>query len=71
MAGADNEIMPDKIGGDHMALLVVSPDLTEFIDRISIVGENTVNIEEICIKDLPDGKQIGSIRDLDLHKLTG
>lgn len=71
MAGADNVIMPDKIGGDHMASLVVSPDLTEFIDRISIVGENTVNIEEICIKDLPDGRQIGSIRDLDLRKLTG
>lgn len=71
LAGADNVIMPDKIGGDHMASLVVSPDLTEFIDRISIVGENTVNIEEICIKDLPDGRQIGSIRDLDLRKLTG
>lgn len=71
LAGADNVIMPDKIGGDHMASLVVSPDLTEFIDRISIVGENTVNIEEICIKDLPDGRQIGSIRDLDLRKFTG
>lgn len=71
LAGADNVIMPDKIGGDHMASLVVSPNLTEFIDRISIVGENTVNIEEICIKDLPGGREIGSIRDLDLRKLTG
>ncbi|MDT8415491.1 MAG: potassium channel protein [Flavobacteriaceae bacterium] len=71
LAGADNVIMPDKIGGDHMASLVVSPDLTEFIDRLSIVGENAVNIEEICIKDMSSGKNISSIRDLDLRKLTG
>lgn len=33
LAGADNVIMPDKIGGDHMASLVVVPDLLEFLDN--------------------------------------
>ncbi len=30
LAGADNVIMQDKIGGDHMASLVVVPDLVQF-----------------------------------------
>ena len=34
MAGANNVILPDKIGGDHMASLVVVPDLIEFIDNL-------------------------------------
>ncbi len=31
-AGADNVIMPDKIGGVHMASVVISPDIEEFVD---------------------------------------
>ena len=38
LAGANNVILPDKIGGDHMASLVVIPDLVEFIDNLGIVG---------------------------------
>ena len=38
LAGANNVILPDKIGGDHMASLVVVPDLLEFIDNLSIIG---------------------------------
>ncbi|WP_369820308.1 TrkA family potassium uptake protein [Tenacibaculum sp. SG-28] len=36
IAGADNVIMPDKLGGAHMALLVVTPDVIEFVDRLTI-----------------------------------
>ena len=39
LAGANNVILPDKIGGDHMASLVVVPDLLEFIDNLSIIGK--------------------------------
>jgi voltage-gated potassium channel len=31
-AGAENVIMPDKIGGEHMASLLITPDIVEFID---------------------------------------
>ena len=31
-AGANNVIMPDRIGGTHMATLVTKPDVVEFID---------------------------------------
>ena len=30
LAGADNVILPDKIGGEHMASLIVSPDFSNF-----------------------------------------
>jgi voltage-gated potassium channel len=71
LAGANNVILPDKIGGDHMASLVVVPDLLEFIDNLSIVGESNINIEEISVEQLYDTSQIKTIRDLDLRKKTG
>ncbi len=47
IAGADNVIMPDKIGGEHMASLVVTPDLVEFIDQINFEGSNNKNLLEV------------------------
>jgi voltage-gated potassium channel len=41
IAGASNVIMPDKLGGAHMASLVVTPDVIEFVDRLTIEGETT------------------------------
>ena len=71
LAGANNVIMPDKIGGDHMASLVVIPDLVEFLDNLSIIGEDTVNIEEVAIEDIDDTGQSRTIKDLDLRNKTG
>lgn len=71
IAGANNVIMPDKLGGDHMASLVTTPDVIEFVDRLTIEGETTANLEEIDVNDLPK-KYIGkTILDLDLRKQTG
>jgi voltage-gated potassium channel len=71
IAGADNVIMPDKLGGDHMASLVVTPDVIEFVDRLTIEGETTANLEEIDVDELPK-KYLGkTILDLDLRKKTG
>lgn len=71
IAGADNIIMPDKIGGDHMASLVVTPDLVEFVDRLTISNECTTNLEEISVDDLPSKYINKTILDLDLRKQTG
>ncbi|PWK18184.1 potassium channel family protein [Xanthomarina spongicola] len=71
LAGANNVILPDKIGGDHMASLVVVPGLLEFIDNLSIVGKSNINIEEISVEQLYDTSEIKTIRDLDLRKKTG
>jgi voltage-gated potassium channel len=71
LAGANNVILPDKIGGDHMASLVVIPDLVEFIDNLGIVGERNINIEEIKVEQLYDTEHVKTIRELDLRKKTG
>lgn len=71
LAGANNVILPDKIGGDHMASLVVVPDLLEFIDNLTIVGKSNINIEEIAVKQLYDTSKLQTIKDLDLRNKTG
>ena len=71
LAGADKVIMPDKIGGDHMASLVVIPDLITFMDKLSVEGEHTTNLEEVAIEDFSDQLECNSLRDLDLRRKTG
>ena len=71
LAGADNVIMPDRIGGDHMASLVVVPDLIEFLDNLSIVGKRSINIEEVSFEDMFDDKKERTIRNIDMRSRTG
>lgn len=71
LAGANKVIMPDKIGGDHMASLVVMPDLITFMDKLSMEGENTTNLEEVAIEDFSNQIECNSLRDLDLRRKTG
>ncbi len=71
LAGADQVIMPDKIGGDHMASLVVMPDLISFMDELSVEGGHTTNLEEVAIEDFVEEGECNSLRDLDLRRKTG
>lgn len=71
LAGADNVIMPDRIGGDHMASLVVVPDLIEFLDNMSIVGKKSINIEEVSFEDMFDDQKERTIRTIDMRSRTG
>jgi len=71
IAGADRVIIPNKLGGQHMASLVVTPDLVEFIDNLSIEGHSTTNLEEIMVEQLPKEYLNSSIGELDLRKKTG
>ncbi len=71
LAGANKVIMPDKIGGDHMASLVVMPDLITFMDKLSMEGRHTTNLEEVAIEDFADQVDCNSLRDLDLRRKTG
>ena len=64
-AGADNIIMPDKIGGAHMATLVLSPDIKEFVDVLSTTMSNDFQIIEILI-----GKSL-AIKEIDAWYKTG
>ncbi|MGJ8683468.1 MAG: potassium channel family protein [Nonlabens sp.] len=70
-AGANNVILPDKIGGEHMASLIVSPDLIEFWDNLSYGGNEGVNLEQVSYEQMFDGDVGCSIIDLNLRKKTG
>lgn len=72
LAGADNVILPDKIGGDHMASLVVVPDLVEFLDNLSVSGEeDSINVEQIPFEKICSQGEERSIRELDIRHKTG
>jgi voltage-gated potassium channel len=63
--------MPDKVGGAHMAQLVVKPDVVEFIDLLTGQSAVDTHIEEIKCRDLPDSYIGQSIMDLNVRKNWG
>lgn len=71
IAGANNVIMPDKIGGAHMASLVMKPDIIEFMDYISAQGHIDINLEEISFDELPAEFKNKSITEIGIRQLTG
>ncbi|HKR04630.1 MAG TPA: potassium channel protein [Bacteroidia bacterium] len=68
-AGANNVIMPDKIGGTHMAALVTKPDVLEFLDYIT--GKINIRLEEIFYSNLSDRLKNKTIRELEIRNKTG
>jgi voltage-gated potassium channel len=70
MAGANNVIMPDSLGGSHMASLITNPDVMEFLDIIRVPGYKGVNIESISYDELPDSLKGASIEKLNSTKET-
>lgn len=70
-AGANNVIMPDRIGGAHMASLVLKPDVIEFIDHITGQGGPDINLEEIKFESLPETLRNKTIRELEIRNKSG
>ncbi len=71
IAGADNVIMPDKVGGAHMASLVMKPDVMEFIDHITAEGGDSVNLEEISFTNIPEDLKNKTLKDLEIRNRSG
>ncbi len=70
-AGADSVIMPDKIGGTHMATLVSKPDVIEFIDYLSGEEGESINMESVGYEQLPKGIRDRTLKDIMGWKKTG
>ena len=70
-AGADNVIMPDRIGGTHMATLVSKPDVIEFIDFLSGEEGEPIHIESVNYEHLPNDIRNKSLKDVMNWKKTG
>jgi voltage-gated potassium channel len=70
-AGADSVILPDKIGGTHMATLVTKPDVVEFIDYLSGEEGESIYMESVPYDDLPDAIKDKALQDVMTWKRTG
>jgi voltage-gated potassium channel len=70
-AGADSVIMPDKIGGTHMATLVSKPDVIEFIDYLSGAEGESIHIESVSYNQLPADMQGKTLQKIMAWKKTG
>lgn len=63
-AGANKVIMPEALGGIHMAQLVVKPYIVEFVDLISGLDEMKLKLDEVRLTEIkPEIKHL-SIKDL-------
>ena len=69
-AGANDVIMPDKVGGNHMAQLVTRPDLIEFLDTLLLQSTDDVNLDEIQCIAVPENEET-TIATLSLRQKTG
>jgi voltage-gated potassium channel len=70
-AGANNVIMPDMIGGTHMATLVTKPDVIEFIDFLSGEDGEAIHIEAVSYHKLPSPIRDKSLKHIMDWKKTG
>lgn len=70
-AGATNIIMPDRIGGQRMAKLVIQPDVVEFLEYILLQSSDDVNIEEISCELLNRCLYNKTIGELGIRNKSG
>jgi len=70
-AGANSVVMPDEIGGSHMANLIIRPEVIKFLDMISGLDPNKLRLEELPYHELKPTLRGRSIRELDVRSRTG
>lgn len=69
--GVDSVVMPEGVGGGHMASLVMNPDIVEFLEHLSVEGSSDSNLEEIELKDLLGESRSCSLNELHIRQRTG
>jgi voltage-gated potassium channel len=71
VAGANNVILPEKVGGNHMAVLVAKPDIVEFLEHLSMRGSSPTNLEEIVCSNLLSEISCKSIHEIGIRQKSG
>lgn len=71
MAGVNSIVMPEKVGGTHMATLVARPDIVEFLEHLSVHGEEPTNLEEIICGNLHPSIENKTINEIGIRKKSG
>ncbi|MCP4522117.1 MAG: potassium channel protein [Cytophagales bacterium] len=71
-AGAEHVVMPDVMGGQHMATLVQKPHVIAFMDMINGVDETVeLQLEEFTYEELADEYQGKSFADMQIRTHLG
>jgi len=72
-AGADHVVMPDMLGGLHMAQLITKPYVIEFLELLNGVGNLGANfiLEEFSYEMLSSDFRDKSIKEMDIRNETG
>ncbi|MBC8321111.1 MAG: potassium channel protein [Bacteroidetes bacterium] len=71
MAGVDNVVMPERVGGAHMATLIAQPDIVEFLDHLSIHSDTPTQLVEIMCDELPFELINKPIREIGIRRKSG
>lgn len=70
-AGASSVVMPDKVGGAHMASLILKPDVVEFIDVLTGQADVDMHLDEIPCSDLHHDFHNKTIKELEIRQKYG
>lgn len=71
MAGVDSVVMPERVGGAHMATLVAKPDVVEFLEHLSIHSEQPTQLMEIMCKNVPADLINKPIKEIGIRRKSG
>jgi len=69
-AGADTVIMPDSLGGKHMAQLITKPSVIQFLNMLEGV-DGVFNIEQVRHEELKSEFHDASILEMNIRNETG
>ncbi|MEM1134838.1 MAG: potassium channel protein [Bacteroidota bacterium] len=72
-AGAHHVVMPDAIGGHHMATLVTRPEVVEFLGMLNGmgIGPNKLELDEIRFEDMKDEFHGKTLKEMNIRAKTG
>lgn len=70
-AGANKVVKPFAIGGIHMAHLITQPYVIEFLELLTGIKNQDLQLEEYMFNELKDAYKNKTIRELDIRKNTG
>ena len=71
MAGVDSIVMPERVGGAHMATLVSKPDVVEFLEHLTLHDTTNAQLTEIMCTELPVDFLNKPIKEIGIRRKTG
>jgi voltage-gated potassium channel len=71
MAGVDSVVMPERVGGAHMATLIAQPDIVEFLEQLTIHSDIPTQLSEIMCNELPANLINKPIKEIGFRAKSG